>query len=800
VLSAGVLGAAGMAILPGTPPHASGRARTFVDALIVAASALFVGGTLGLGDLYRVSSTPHPGLMVAVGIGYVALASGVIVIATRARPSARGALLSAAAACSALAVGTVGLAYLALGGSAAIIALLLAGWPLGWLLIVHGARRVLDGSRPDDLEPGLPTRASVFVPSLPFAVALAAGAGAAVRGDFTPFLIWNGTAIVILIVARQVLALVENISFWRRLQRKVEARTEEVRRSEARFRSLVQHSSDVITVIGGDATVRYQSPSTQAVLGHSPCKPGDQAPANVVHPNDLPHIRAVATELAKTPGATASVECRLRHRDGGWRYVEAIASNRLGDPGVEGFVINARDITERKQLEEQLTHRAFHDPLTNLANRALFADRLEHALKRATRSDGLLAVLFLDLDQFKNVNDTLGHGTGDELLTTVAHRVESCLRPGDTVARLGGDEFAVLIEQVENPLEAARVAELVLKALEPPVSVAGKEIRIRGSIGIATSDAVGAGAEELLSAADVAMYTAKGKGKGGYEFFEPSMHRSLVERLELEENLHEAIAREEFALDYQPLVSLKTRSVRGVEALVRWEHPARGLLGPHHFIALAEDTGLMVPIGRWVLQTACRQAQEWQTLFPDAPSRMTVVNLSPTQLKDPNLVRDVEAALDDSALDPRSLVLEITESAVVESASAIEKLQRLRDLGVRLSVDDFGTGYSSLSYLRRLPVDIVKIDRVFLEDMARGSQQAAIVEAMITLCRSLGITPVAEGVERPEQAEELERLGCSLAQGFYFERPVPPKRIVQLLASGDALQQRQGRRRQASRS
>jgi diguanylate cyclase (GGDEF)-like protein/PAS domain S-box-containing protein len=787
LLAACLVAGGAATLMPGAPPHASGRGRTLVDGLIVAASALLVAWTLGLDDLYRDAPGSAPGLVTSVALAYVALAACIVVMATRARSAARPGLVTLSLAFAALALGSAGLAYLTLGGSAGEARLLYAGWAVGWVLVARAALGGVSQRRSDEIEPGLPTRASVFVPSVPFAIALLAAAAAGARGEFTGFLIWCGAAIVVLIVARQVLALVENISFWRRLERKVEARTEEVRHTEARFRSLVQNSSDVIAVIAADGTVRYQSPSTRAIFGVSPVEPAGRAPLELFHEQDLPRLRAVASELAKKPAATASVECRVRHRDGGWRHVEAMVSNLLADPAVRGFVVNARDITERKQLEEQLTHRAFHDPLTNLPNRALFGDRLDHALRRVSGSSESIAVLFLDLDQFKDVNDSLGHGTGDDLLTAVADRIHACLRPGDTVARFGGDEFAILIDAAATALEAGRVAELVLRQLEPPVDVGGRQVRIRGSVGIATSDTAGPSAEELLSAADVAMYTAKGKGGGGYEFFQPSMHESLVERLELEENLRDAIARDEFVLDYQPVVSLKTRAVRGVEALIRWGHPSRGLLDPERFIGLAEDTGLMVPIGRWILRAACRQAAEWQERFAGEPSRIIVVNLSATQLTDPELVEDVQLALIASGLNPTSLVLEITESAIVESPTGTARLRQLHELGVRISIDDFGTGYSALSYLRRLPIDLLKIDRVFLEGIERGSQQAAIVEAMIKMCHSLGITSVAEGVERAEEAEELERMGCTLAQGFYFERPMPPDRITRLLATGDAI-------------
>jgi diguanylate cyclase (GGDEF)-like protein/PAS domain S-box-containing protein len=668
--------------------------------------------------------------------------------------------------------------HLALGGGQATRAAL-AGWAAGWLLIGWAALR----PGPDAVPPGLPTRASVWVPSVPFALALMAGAGAAVRGELGSFLIWNGAVVMTLIVARQILALLENISYWRELEAKVEARTHELERSEARFRSLVQNSSDVIMVVADDGSIAHESPSTRSVFGHLASSYGPGPPLRLLHPEDLPLVLAAARDLRERPGARTSVECRVRHRDGRWRHVEAIASNLLHDDAVRGFVINTRDITERKALEEQLTHRAFHDPLTNLANRALFANRLQHAIGRAQRTGQPIAVLFLDLDDFKDVNDSLGHACGDELLAAVARRLDDSVRPADTVARLGGDEFAILVEELDDVFDVGRVADRILAALEPPLEVRGREVFVRGSVGIATSGPAQATPEELLRNADVAMYTAKARGKGGYEMFESSMHAVLLERLELENDLRGALQRDEFELHYQPIVSLRTGEVQAVEALLRWHHPTRGLIPPHRFVRLAEQARLIVPIGRWVLRHACTQARAWQQRFPRHAALALTVNLSARQLREDGLIADVTEALEESGLDSRSLVLEITESLVVEDSDGmVERLQQLRRLGARVAVDDFGTGYSSLSYLRHLPVDLLKIDRAFMEGLSTGSSAAALAESIVSMARSLDLVSVAEGVELAEQASELRRMGCELAQGYHFARPGGVREISTLLA------------------
>jgi diguanylate cyclase (GGDEF)-like protein/PAS domain S-box-containing protein len=780
LLISSALGTIGLALVPGAPPHASGQARTAVDGLIVAGSALLVTWVLGLGALYDDSAVADRALILTIAIGNLAVASAATVMLTRSRPAARVRLALVAAGFTAIALASGAMSYLALGGSFHPAAMLYLGWAVGWPLIALAARRDQDAAPLAEVEPGLPTRASVFVPSVPFALGVLGAALAAARGDFHGALVWIGAAVIVLIIMRQVLALVENISFWRNLEAKVKARTDELRDSERRFRSLVQNSSDVTLVIGAEGEVKYLSPSARTVLGHD-----DEAelpnPLELVAKEDLPRLRAAGRKLRAKSGATDSIEFRARRQNGQLRDVEAIVTNLLHDPAVGGFVVNARDISERKELERQLTHRAFHDPLTELANRVLFGDRLEHALSRRRRDPDTLAVLFLDLDNFKNVNDTLGHEAGDRLLSAVSARLLGCARPGDTVARLGGDEFAILLDDVEGAIGSARVAARVLKAFEEALPVDGRELFVQASIGIATNSEASATAESLLRNADVAMYAAKARGKGRFEHFEHSMHAALVERLELEHDLREALERLEFQLHYQPIVSLESGAIPAVEALVRWQHPERGLIAPGYFISLAEQIGLIVPLGRWILGEACRQAAEWR-LLDGGRSLTMMVNLSVKQLEDAALVADVESALKRSGLDPEALLLEITESVIVEDEAAIETMKRIRGLGVRLGIDDFGTKYSSLSYLRRLPLDVLKIDREFISDVTSGSPEAALLQAIVAMSHSMGLTPIAEGVEKSHQEEELRRIGCELAQGFLFSGPAPARQVGELIA------------------
>jgi diguanylate cyclase (GGDEF)-like protein/PAS domain S-box-containing protein len=451
---------------------------------------------------------------------------------------------------------------------------------------------------------------------------------------------------------------------------------------------------------------------------------------------------------------------------------------------VVNFIGVQKDVTERKELEERLAHQAFHDGLTDLPNRSLFLDRVEHAIKRAKRRGDKVAVLFMDLDNFKVINDSLGHEVGDELLVAVAGRLSSCLRAADTAARLGGDEFVVLLEDVEDPDEATDVAARIEEALRAPFWVGGHNLFVTTSVGVALGGDDGERSSDLLRNADLAMYRAKEGGKNQHAIFEPTMNEKALERLEMEADLRRALEMEEFRVYYQPKVSVKSGKIVAQEALVRWEHPERGLIPPAEFIPLAEETGLIVPLGRWVLEEACRQAKEWQVSYPTDPPLGMSVNLSAAQFKHPELGAGVAEVLRQSGLDPRDLILEITESMVVEDAgAALATLQELKSLGVRVAVDDFGTGYSSLSYLKLFPVDFLKIDRSFVAGLGRDPEDEGLVRASIELAHALGLQAVAEGVENEEQLERLRVLGCDLAQGFYFQKPFPHDAASKSLAA-----------------
>ncbi len=559
-----------------------------------------------------------------------------------------------------------------------------------------------------------------------------------------------------------------------------EAMTEIIhtRRSEARFQTLVQNASDVIFIVRPDTTIIYQTPSTQKILGYAPGTLEGEQFTSLVHPDDVEQALAGYTSVAVGSGASVTALWRIRHVDGSWRHVEVITTNLLGDVTVEGMVLTMRDVSERMGLEDELKHQAFHDALSGLANRALFRDRLEHALLRAARSGSSLAVLFIDLDDFKLVNDSLGHAAGDELLIAVAGRISTSLRAGDTAARFGGDEFAVLLEQTSSPDEAFEVAERIITELNVPVVVQDHEIVPRASIGIVLSPAGTEDPADLMQAADVAMYAAKAGGKSRYEVYQPALQSAILDRLERTADLQRAMAAREFELYYQPIINLEENLLVGHEALVRWNHPERGLLLPNEFIPLAEETGLIVALGRWVLQQACQQARFWQLQHPQAENMRISVNIAAKQFQHVDLVEDVSAALKEAGLDPKCLVLEITESMLVHNIEVIiARMWELKELGVAFAIDDFGTGYSSLSYLKNFPIDILKLDKSFVDDVGNSSENGALAETIVMLGKNLNLQTIAEGIEQTGQVDALRAFGCQFGQGFYLAQPLTSKEV-----------------------
>ena len=564
--------------------------------------------------------------------------------------------------------------------------------------------------------------------------------------------------------------------------------------AELRYRTLVEQLPVAIYIDAIDEASSncYSSPQIEAMLGYSPeqWRADPEFFVRVLHDDD--RERVLAAHERAHQGDVLCLEYRIIARDGGtvWVHDEAqVIHDEAGRPvALQGFLM---DITTRRDAEDRLRYQAFHDSLTGLANRSLFRDRVEHALDLAGGDDSELAVLFLDIDDFKGVNDRLGHAAGDLLLCEIATRLRAALPASMTIARLGGDEFAVLIEGSHAPVAAAaEAAEQLLETLRAPFWVSGHELRVTTSVGIA----VGGDGDELLRAADIAMYRAKAEGKAHFAFYAATMDDAVLGRLELVAELRSARIEEEFVLHYQPMVALRSGAIVGVEALLRWNHPTRGLVAPADFVAVAEECGLIVPIGRWALAEACRQAAHWRRELPGAAKLAMSVNISALQLQQSDFVDEVGAALNDAALDPRALVLEMTERVLVHDEHAARRvLEAVKETGVQVALDDFGTGYSSLSLLESLPVDSLKIDRSFVQRLGlvldpalSGAKvdRASLVRAIADLGRAIGLTVVAEGIETAHQLSELRRFGYEYGQGFYFARPLTPRLFEALVRDG----------------
>jgi diguanylate cyclase (GGDEF)-like protein/PAS domain S-box-containing protein len=643
-----------------------------------------------------------------------------------------------------------------------------SGWLVGAILLSLAASERRSMTPPEGID-APPARARsdagrALVGLLPLALPSGIELVGYARGKDPDPLPLAGTTVVLigLAIVRMVL-----------LMRSDRGARERLRSQEQYSRALAANSSDAVAVVDATGTVRNDATALALLMGYQGTTLEGVDLFTTVDPEDLDAAQAMLERSLQNPGRPFEIELRALRADGRSMWVGARVVNLLDDRDLRGIVVTVHDITRRKSAELELEHQAFHDGLTGLANRALFADRVEQALERSARPGLQPAVIYLDLDGFKTVNDSLGHGAGDDLLREVAQRLTSAVRAGETVARLGGDEFAVLIEPCRRPLDdAAMAAERILQVLSTPVELGEQTVRVSASLGIAAGS-IDSDAASLLRDADVAMYRAKSAGKGQWVVYRSEMRTAAVERLQLETDLIHALDAGQFVLVYQPVVELRTEQVVGFEALIRWHHPTLGVVLPDSFIPLAEESGLILAIGAWVLDEACQTTARWLRDYPHSAGLSMAVNVSARQLGSEDLVGQVERALARSGLDPANLVIEMTETALVQDPSiAAARLHRLRALGLRLAIDDFGTGYSSLSYLRQFPVDILKIDRSFINAITSREKVPAIVRGLLELGRTLELETIAEGVEYEVQRDRLREERCDLAQGFLFARPL----------------------------
>ncbi|MEU4420420.1 EAL domain-containing protein [Actinoplanes sp. NPDC024001] len=568
------------------------------------------------------------------------------------------------------------------------------------------------------------------------------------------------------VLAGQVALALERIALGQEVAR---------RNSETYFRTLIQNTADVIVILDEQDRIRYASPSAVGVFGGDPT--GAQLP-EVIHPGERNRLADVLTAVRGGDQSQRQLDFRARGNRRTEVLLELHCRDLRAEPTVAGLVVTMRDVTEQRRLEQELTHQAFHDAMTGLANRVLFNDRLQHALARGARDGSVVGVLFIDLDDFKIVNDTLGHAVGDQLLIAVAHRIAGSLRADDTAARLGGDEFAALVENVNDPGAVEETANRIFAALAEPIETDAKPLYAAASIGITTTPEAN-DADELLRQADLALYVAKGAGKNQWRRYQAHLHNEMVERLELRSALDHAVNEGHFLLHYQPIVDLAAGVATGFEALVRWHHPRRGVITPDQFIEVAEESGLILPMGRWVLEEALRTVAEWRRILPPGQAPYVSVNVSVRQFRESGFVDQVRTALQHTGVPPQGLMLEITETLLVKDDEEVwANLGTLRDMGIRIAIDDFGTGYSSLGYLRQRPIDVVKIDKTFIDDMITSQQPLALVSGIVSLAQSLGLTVVAEGIESATHRELLVRMGCPLGQGYLFSSPLGPTEVL----------------------
>ena len=770
---------AGIAVFPGRHRTAS-RAAFLLDGAIIAGALLLISWSTVLGTLYRASSgqTLSAVLGLAYPISDIAIAVTALLLLNRTGRSIRLPLLLVVAGLFANLLSDSAFAYLTTKKTYGPAQLIDTGWIAGYLLIGLGAVFAMlapkSGLKSDDEPPG---RWSLALPYLPVTIAAAVTVVKNVSGSPDMFLFWGMMGVAGLVLGRQFIVLWDNVT----LNQKLETQAAALRDTETNFRSLVQNSGDVVVLADAEGTMRFLSTSIDRFFAYTPTELVGQPFSELLHPADRPIFDSGVQKALTASAHPISVSCRVRHKLGSWTHCEITITNMLHQSTLQALVLNIRDVTDRKEMEERLAHVAAYDPVTSLPNRMTFRTEADAALERSQPGRGM-AVLALDIDDFKVVNDALGQRAGDDLLGMIGGRLSKLVRPGDVVARIGADEFGVLMTMVVHEEQPLRLAERIFEHFRAPFRVEEREVVLRLSLGIAVQTRPEDTAETLMRNADIALNSAKAGGKGRWVRYAPEQHATVSDRMELEVDLAHALDRHQLVLHYQPAIRIADGAIVGFEAFVRWSHPRRGMVSPADFIPLADETGLIVPLQRWVLNQACADGRQWQLGYPSASGLTMSVNVSQRGLAYPDLVADVTQACAAAGFDPLHLVLELTQGATLKGKETMDRLIELHQRGVKLALDDFGADSAPLSALRDLPVDIVKLDHSFVARMTSSPTDATVARAVIDLGNTLGMMTMADGIERKEQLAALERIGCTGGQGYYLSRPLPASGIERLLA------------------
>ena len=806
-VAAPVLWTAGILMLVDTPPGTRSRTSGLLEGLMIAGGVFLPTWALALAPVVRESGGPGPAQIVDLArpvLDLVVLAS-LLFAFPRCRRHARGSLALVAIGVAAIATADSGFWYLRTVDSYIGTNLFDLGWFAGFLFIGLGSSRPSAGTPTGTsagTQAGAPALDPEFrdswrllsVPDVIYAVGMCVTVLVAFRSRTTvlgPFERYAFGGLLVVGLVHRMSVLVENLSLTVGLEARVRARTSDLEKRERYFAALVRSSSDIVIVVDEARTIRSVSASLDDIYGWDHHRLVGR-PFDSFGPFEA--LIAAVDAAAANSGRVHRVEWQLVDASGVTRSAESTVSNLLGDADIGCFVINTRDVTDRATLETQLRHQAFHDPLTGLPNRALFADRVGHALRRSGVSGARVGLAMVDLDGFKAINDSHGHHAGDRVLRSVADQLTSALEPGETVARLGGDEFAILVEDIDDTVDPASIAERLLECIHVVVDVEGMQYEVRASVGLAIStrstshpaDAV----QRLLRDADIAMYSAKRAGRGAARVFRPEMYADAQDTFELQSQLRGAVERGEMVLFYQPTFELATGRISGFEALIRWQHPAKGLIGPSKFIPLAEESGVIVSLGDWALRTAVGQLAAWSREFGDGGSLSMAINVSVGQLRSPGLLDSLREVIGDAGIDPRRIVLEITESMLIsDTDTVVGLLHDMADLGVRIAIDDFGTGYASLANLQNLPLDVLKIDRTFVSgEFERDG--APLLSTILNIGSTLGLMTVGEGIENQDQLAMLRNGGCDIGQGYYLARPLPAAAVREMLVVSRAADRR----------